>query len=277
MRKMSLLIGRLIVAIGLTLLFGCVEVDEHYTVHSDGAMSIKAIIAIDPQYEALVLPKLKEYLQKEMPQQARIDYSQRINGKAAIIIEFDESAAELAMERGGNMVLVSDAGFMRKRYEYRSTVTSTPDFPFPHRAVVSLPGSIEGVTGGKVTAKDTVEFDETYAKRGTVFVATSTAYAFNLGRFDHTAATVANPGTASWLVPASIGSILAGGVMLLTGWLRSRRMAGASDSPTFSTSPRPLDEDRPPAETIASVFCTECGSPNAIGRKFCSQCGNPLE
>ena len=160
------------------------------------------------------------------------------------------------------------------RYEYRGILRVT--IPFPHRAVVSLPGSIESVLGGKKIASDTVEFDLTHAKPGDVFAVTSTAFAFGLGSGGATAAASANPGTAAWLIPLSVGSIGAGVALLLTGWFRSRQAARANDSLPSFAPPTAATHAPMPAEEAASQFCTECGAANTVGRRFCGQCGHAM-
>lgn len=257
-------------------LCGCIEVEQRVRVHDDGSVSLKATMKIDPQYEAMVLPAMKEEF-KKLPPGARIDFSQRIDGKAAILIEAEgAAAADMLKQDGSTTITVSDGGFMKKRYEYRETVKLTPEIPFPRRAVISLPGSIESVTGGKKTASDTVEFDQTHAKRGDVFAAMSTAFAFSVGSGGTTAADVASPGTAAWLMPASIGSICAGLALLLTGWFRSRRAARRSAARSISAAQILASAGLMPADAVAALFCTECGAPNAAGRKFCGKCGHAL-
>lgn len=257
-------------------LCGCIEVEQRVRVHDDGSVSLKATMKIDPQYEAMVLPAMKEEF-KKLPPGARIDFSQRIDGKAAILIEAEgAAAADMLKQDGSTTITVSDGGFMKKRYEYRETVKLTPEIPFPRRAVISLPGSIESVTGGKKTAGDTVEFDQTHAKRGDVFAATSTAFAFSVGSGGTTAAIVASAGTAAWLMPASIGSICAGLALLLTGWFRSRRAARRSAARSIIAAQILASAGLMPADAVAALFCTECGAPNAAGRKFCGKCGHAL-
>ena len=257
-------------------LCGCIEVEQRVRVHDDGSVSLKATMKIDPQYEAMVLPAMKEEF-KKLPPGARIDFSQRIDGKAAILIEAEgAAAADMLKQDGSTTITVSDGGFMKKRYEYRETVKLTPEIPFPRRAVISLPGSIESVTGGKKTASDTVEFDQTHAKRGDVFAAMSTAFAFSVGSGGTTAAIVASAGTAAWLMPASIGSICAGLALLLTGWFRSRRAARRSAARSIIAAQILASAGLMPADAVAALFCTECGAPNAAGRKFCGKCGHAL-
>ncbi len=259
-------------------LSGCIEVEQRIRVHDDATVSVKATIKIDPQYEALVLPEMKRELSKKAPPGARLDFSQRIDGKAAVVIEADgAAAAAMLKEDGSTTITVSDGGFMKKRYEYREIVTRVPEIPVPTRSVVSLPGSIESVTGGKKTASDTVEFDQTHAKRGDMYAATSTAFAFSFGGGGTNAAAVASRGMAAWLIPTSIGSIFAGVALMLTGWLRSRQAArsGTSSGPIVA-APALAAHGHAPAEDGASVFCSECGAPNAAGRKFCGQCGHAM-
>ena len=277
---MSIIEKRWCVAVLLSTvacLCGCIEVEQRVRVHDDGSVSLKATMKIDPQYEAMVLPAMKEELKKKLPSVARIDFSQRIDGKAAILIEAEgAAAADMLKQDGSTTITVSDGGFMKKRYEYRETVKLTPEIPFPRRVVISLPGSIESVTGGKKTASDTVEFDQTHAKRGDVFAAMSTAFAFSVGSGGTTAAIVASAGTAAWLVPASIGSICAGLALLLTGWFRSRRAARRSAARSIIAAQILASAGLMPADAVAALFCTECGAPNAAGRKFCGKCGHAL-
>ena len=259
-------------------LCGCIEVEQRLRVHDDGSVSLKGTMKIDPKYEAVVLPKLKEELTKKAPPGFRIDFSQRIDGKAAVLYEADGAAAAAMMkEDGSTTITVSDGGLMKKRYEYREVVQRVPEIPFPNRLMLSLPGSIESVTGGKKTAGDTVEFDQTHAKRGDVFAATSTAYAFSLGSANNIASGAANPSQAAWLMPVSVGAICAGVALLLTGWFRARRAATRSGGAHVATTTQTHVSRAPtPVEQVASVFCTECGAPNVVGRKFCGKCGHAL-
>lgn len=259
-------------------LSGCIEVEERIRVHDDGSLSIRGTIKIDPQFEALVLPEMKKQMSKKVPPGVRLDFSQRIDGKAAVLYEADgAAAAAVQKEHDSTTITVSEGGFMKKRYEYREIVKSVPEIPFPHRAVITLPGSIESVRGGKKTASDTVEFDQTYAKRGDVHIATSTAFAFSLGGGGATAADIANPAAkAAWLIPVSIGSICAGVALLLTGWFRSRQTTGFSGARPIVAAPTAVARGSVSVQEVASVFCTECGAPNAAGRKFCGKCGHAL-
>ena len=263
----------------LAYLCGCIEVEQRFRVHDDGSVSIRGTMKIDPQYEALMLAEMKKDLPKKMPPGVRLDFSQRIDGKAAVLYEADgAAAAALLKEEGSTTITVSDGGLLKKRYEYREVVSRVPEIPFPNRLTLSLPGSIESVTGGKKIASDTVEFDQTHAKRGDVFGATSMAFAFGLGSGGTAAAaSVASPDTATWLVPVSIGSICAGVALLLTGWLRARQAARSGGATTAAAAPTHTLREPAPLKEVARVFCTECGSPNAAGRKFCSKCGHALE
>ena len=265
-------------------LCGCIEVDQHIRVLEDGSMSYRGTLKIDPQYEALVLPQLRAELPKKAPPGVRFDFTQRIDGKAAVLIEADGAAAASMLNADDSSLAtatVSAGGFMKKRYQYRKVVKRASEFPIPIRTLVSLPGSIETVTGGTKTADDTVEFNQTHAKRGDVFAVTSTAFAFNLrGGGGGAAAAVPDFGTARWLLPASIGAIGVGLVLLLIGWLRLRQPARSASSPPIvpvpMPSPSPSPSVPPPVAAVASVFCTECGVPNAAGRKFCGKCGHAL-
>lgn len=256
---------------------GCIEVEQRVRVHDDGTASVRATIKIDPQYEALVLSEMKRELPKKVPPGVRLDFSQRIDGKAAVLIEADGAAATAMLSKDGSTkITIGDGGFMKKRYEYKEIVSRVPEIPIPTRVVVSLPGSIETVTGGQKVAGDTVEFDQTHAKRGDVFSVTSTAFAFSLGGGDAAAAGVSSPDAIAWLMPVSIGSICAGLLLLLTGWFRSRHVARSIGAlPKVAAATHAVRETHPPEE-VAPVFCTECGAPNTATRKFCGQCGHAL-
>jgi hypothetical protein len=262
----------------LAWLSGCIEVEQRLRVHDDGSTSFKGTIKIDPQYETQVLPTMKKDLPGKLPAGVRLDFSQRIDGKAAVVMEADgEAAAEMLKQDGSTTITVSEGGFMKKRYEYRVIVPLTPEIPFPHRAVVTLPGSIESVLGGKKIAADTFEFDLTHAKRGDVFAAASTALAFSMGRGGVSAAQVTNPTAATWLVPASIGSICAGAALLLAGWIRSSRSRSAArGTQPVVVAPTPVARETASVQDMSSGNCTKCGAPNPAGRKFCSKCGHEL-
>lgn len=260
---------------------GCIEVDQRIQVHEDGSIGVKGAIKIDPQYEALVLPQMKREMPKKAPPGVKLDFSQRIDGKAAILLEADGDAANamLAGKDGstGFTVTVGDGGFMKKRYEFKQVVTGTPDVPFPYRLTVNLPGSIESVMGGKKTADDTVEFDLTHAKRGNLYAVSSTAFAFALSSGGAPTAATATTGAMGWLMPASAASICVGTAFLLIGWLRARRPARMAGTSRVAEAPAAVVNAPAPAEPVSSVFCTECGAPNTAGRKFCGQCGHALE
>jgi hypothetical protein len=256
---------------------GCIEVEQRVKVHDDATLSVKATIKVDPQFEALVVPQMKKDLAKKVPPGVRLDFSQRIDGKAAVVMEADgAAAAAMLKEDGSTTITVSDGGFMKKRYEYREVVTRSLDMPVPIRTMVSLPGSIESVSGGTKTSSDTVEFDQTNAKRGDVFAATSTAFVFSFGGGSANASKVAIPGTASWLMPASVASILLGAALLLTGWAKARKAARLSASSASHAMPTPVVPEPMPVDEQAPVFCSECGARNATGRKFCGQCGQAM-
>lgn len=260
-------------------LSGCVEVVQHSRVHDDGSVSFKFTVLIDPQYEAKVLPEIKKELGKKLPPGVRVDYSRRIDGKAAVIVEADgAAAAALLKEDGSTTITVSDLGFMRRRYEVRAAVPVTVDLPFRHRAVLVMPGSIEEVTGGTKTSSDTVEFDFTNVQRGTIFRATSTAFAFNFGGAGQSdpGPVVAATGAASWQIPVSIAAICVGIALLLIGWFRSRQTSHSRGLPHAVAVATPSMPMPAPTEDASSVFCTACGVRNALGRKFCNQCGHDL-
>ena len=273
-------IWRRIVLLGIVAcLYGCMEVEQRVQVNEDGSISLKVIMKIDPQDEAAALAALREELttkkRTELPAGTRVDFSQRVDGKAAVIMEVDgASALEMLQIQGATTITVRDGGFMKKRYEYKETVAGRSEVPF--RAVIRLPGSIESVTGGKKTADDTAEFDLTHANKGDKIAVTSTAFTFNLGSVDTATAAMANTGTTTWLMPASIGSIFAGMVLLLTGWFRSRKATRAVGARQTVAAPTPAVRGPNWVDEVASVFCTECGAPNAAGRKFCSTCGHTL-
>jgi hypothetical protein len=261
----------------LGCLCGCIDLEQRLRVHDDGSTSFKATIKIDPKYEALLLPQMKQDMPGKLPAGVRVDFSQRIDGKAAVVIEADGAAsAELLRQDGSTTITISDGGMMKKRFEYRLIVPATPEIPFPHRGVVTLPGSLESVLGGKKTAGDTFEIDLTHAKRGDVFAATSTAFAFSVGGGDGRASAVAKTGAPAWLTPVSIGSICVGAALLLIGWLRARAGQQPVLGTAISASTVPRRVMEAPLET-ASLYCTECGTANATNRKFCGQCGHALD
>lgn len=266
-----LLVGALVF-----LASGCIEIEQRLKVHDDASVSVKATIKVDPQFEALVMPQMKAELPKKAPPGVKLDFSQRIDGKAAIVMEAEgEAASAMLKEDGSTTITVSDGGFMKKRYEYRAVVTRSLDMPVPIRTIVSLPGSIESVSGGTKTSSDTVEFDETNAKRGAVFAATSTAFAFSFGSGSAGRSSATVSGTASWLMPASVASILVGAALLLTGWIKSRSGAQSSTLSASHTMPTPAAAPTQ-VDELAPMFCSECGAGNAAGRKFCGHCGQAM-
>lgn len=267
-----LLVGALVF-----LASGCIEIEQRLKVHDDASVSVKATIKVDPQFESLVMPQMKNDLPKKAPPGVKLDFSQRIDGKAAIVMEADgEAARAMLKEDGSTTITVGDGGFMKKRYVYRAVVTRALDMPVPIRSIVSLPGSIESVSGGTKTSSDTVEFDETNAKRGAVFSATSTAFAFSFGDGSAGRSSATVPDTASWLMPASVASILVGAALLLTGWVKARRTAQSSVSLPNPVEPMAASVVPAAADETATVFCSECGARNSTGRKFCGQCGQAI-
>ena len=111
-------------------------------------------------------------------------------------------------------------------------------------------------------------------RRGTILHATSTVFAFNFGWAGKSGSSpaVAATGVPSWLMPVSIASICVGIALLLIGWFRSRQTSHSRALPhAIATPSMPA-----PTEHAGSVFCSECGARNALGRKFCSQCGHDL-
>lgn len=277
MKKIFTFFCRFALVIVVVLLYGCVEVNEQIRIHDDGSLSFKATIKVDPQYEAMVLPKLQSELQKKTPKGVRLDFSQRIEGKAAVIIEADgEPATQIKMEDGSATLSITPDGFMKRRFTYTETVLKTPEYPFSDREVITFPGALDSVTNGKKVSSDTVEFDRTYAKRGDVFSATSVVYALNFGSSQTASAGVTVPGTPGWLIPTSIGSILAGVALWLTGWIRSRRSSRGSDSTPVDLTSMPMIAEHGQVDKVETVFCSECGASNTANRKFCSHCGQAL-
>ena len=135
------------------MLFGCIDVAEHRRFDTDGALHFKAVMMIEPQYEALVMPELKKKFEGVRTKGWKIDLTQRIDGKAAAVLEADgdDALAELGRSDQPFKLAVSDAGFMRRRYEYRMLITKSPEMPVPHRIKVTLPGSIAQTNGAKLS------------------------------------------------------------------------------------------------------------------------------
>jgi hypothetical protein len=50
-----------------SLASGCIEIEQIIKIHDDATVSIKATIKVDPQFEALVMPQLKNDLPKKVP------------------------------------------------------------------------------------------------------------------------------------------------------------------------------------------------------------------
>jgi len=280
--------GRVLALIGLGLvLCGCIEVEEQYRISRDGKADARILIKVDPEYEALVLPELEKRMREEPPPGMKIDSSQRIDGKAAILIE--GQGLDLATLNTGDqpMQLVeSSAGFLKKRYTFSVSAGKRPDVPVPHRLRVTLPGSIEQTNGRKIDS-ETVEFDLTNARRGTRYQATSTAFALSLSSGgSHANANSPKPsswavgsGAASpaWLLPMSIGAIVLGVISFVVGWVVKRRATAAqmmaSPPQLAAVAQRQASDGGPP---LSSVFCSECGVAQEATRKFCTGCGAKL-
>ena len=116
----------------------------------------------------------------------------------------------------------------------------------------------------------------TSVRRGTIFRATSTAFAFNFGGIGKSSPAVAATGVPSWLMPVSIAAICVGIALLLIGWFRSRQTSHSHALPHAVAVATPSMPMPAPTEDASSVFCSECGVRNALGRKFCNQCGHDL-
>lgn len=56
---------------------GCVDVAEHRRFDADGTLHFKAVVTIEPQYEALVLPELKKKFEGDRTKGWKIDLTQR--------------------------------------------------------------------------------------------------------------------------------------------------------------------------------------------------------
>ena len=115
-------------------------------------------------------------------------------------------------------------------------------------------------------------------RRGTILHATSTVFAFNFGWAGKSGSSpaVAATGVPSWLMPVSIASICVGIALLLIGWFRSRQTSHSRALPHAVAVATPSMPMPAPTEDAGSVFCSECGVRNALGRKFCNQCGHDL-
>lgn len=269
----------------LVPIVACMEVEETYNYDRSGIAQAKVVLKIDPQYEAALLPDLEGKLRQNTPEGITIDSTQRIDGKAALIVTAGSAAAATQLISDANRsseFKASDAGFLKQRYEYRLRVIKRPDLPIPHKVRVTLPGSIERTNGLKMT-DDTVEFDLTNARRGAVFSVTSTGFAFAFPGGKSTsaslgAAATSPPPASAWLLPMSSVAIVAGALLLVAGWFagRKRKLSEGvtpSDDASAITPPIATEADAPPQR---QVFCSECGSGQAAMRKFCSNCGAGL-
>jgi ribosomal protein L40E len=273
-------IARCAAIVMVGLLGACIEVEQSHTIDRSGDVHLRVVLKIDPQYEQLVFSDMEKKLRQDMPPSVRVDSSQRVDGKASFIIEADgKDATELSRADYPVTLVVSDAGFMQRRYQYRVVVAKTPETPVPHRLRVTLPGTIEQ-TNGKKLGDDTAEFDLTRARRGASFVATSKALAFSLPGA-RSNLTQANAGASSavegrvpWLLWGSFASILAGLALVIASWVRAR-----ANGRSAVLRPPPLDMPTPaamPNEVAAVVYCSECGTQNPAARKFCRQCGHSM-
>lgn len=279
MRTFAVCCCRFIFALLALCLGGCIEIEEARRFDPNGEAHLYLVIKVDPQYESLVFHDLDRQLRADAPPGVRIDSSQRIDGKAAFVIEADgPAAAELGAKEYPAALSISSGGFMKRRYDYRVSVSRTPQMPIPHRLRVTLPGSIEQTNGSKISG-DTVEFDLTHARRGATFTVSSMAWAFDFGGTGSPSALsgVANDG---WLLPASLALIGAGIVALAIGLIRRRRSPKVAVPLATSVSqPRDTATVATSESGVAggTLFCTECGAKNPSSRRFCSACGQALE
>lgn len=291
MAPVATLLRALLATVLASVLCGCIEIAEHRRFDTDGTLHFKAVMTIDPQFEALVMPELRKKFAAERTKGWKVDLTQRIDGKAAAILEAegDVASAELGGSDQPFKLAISDAGFMRRKYDYRMRIAKNPETPMPHRIKVTLPGSI-GQTNGNKLNDDTVEFDVTSARRGASFFASSTGFALSFPGASSMGATGARAGSVNW-APWTVG-VVAAVFLGLMGWLWRRRARpdvaalparhDSSDRRSAATPSPDAASNLPPPATIpttapAHVFCTECGTKNAAPRKFCLQCGRPLE
>ena len=267
-----------VIAALATALFisGCMEIEEQYRLSSDGKADARIVIKVDPQYESLVLPELKKKLGTVLPPGMKLDASQRIDGKAAIVITGE--GLELATIGADDQPMrfsASPAGFLQQRYRFALSAAQAPDIQIPHRVRVTLPGSIEQTNGRKIES-DTVEFDLTNARRGAQFQATSTGFAFSFASSG--AAAPRGQTTTTWLLPGSLVAIVLGSILLAAGWMMGKKTATSADA--SRAAPVPMEIASPPSTAgvpdAARVFCSECGAPQAATRRFCSDCGAQL-
>ncbi|MDE2397677.1 MAG: zinc ribbon domain-containing protein [Burkholderiales bacterium] len=279
----------------MLFLAGCIEVDEQYKVGRNGKADSRVVVTIDPAYESVVFPAVKKKLQEDPPPPGiTVDSSQRIDGKAAVVMEgkgIDLGNTNATLQP--MQLTESSGGFLRKRYTVTVRVVRQPDVPIPHRLRISLPGSIEHSNGKQVDA-ETVEFDLTHARVGALYQVSSTALALPFLSGESPAnqgPQTAAPGpegpgsTASrWILPASLG-VLAVAVLAFIGWWfvrrRPRAVSAATATATATASPSPSAgfvaqqvDPRPPQRE--RIFCSECGAPQEATRKFCTECGAGL-
>lgn len=275
---------------GLTLLAmviflgGCLEIDEHYHISRDGKADARIIFKIDPQYESLLLPELDKKLRASLPPEMKVDSSQRIDGKAAVVVEGQQlDLATLSSSDQPMRLTIAQAGFLKKQFLFTVTAGKTPELPIPHRLTVSLPGSIERSNGRKVDS-NSVEFDLTKARRGTSFQAASTAFAFGVG--SNTSGiggpvTTADAGGAnaarSWATPTLLGAVALCVVLAVGAVAWKRRTVSIVGQDGIAESAAPSTTSSAPHVTRSCAnFCDACGAPQASTLKFCSKCGATL-
>lgn len=274
-------IARRVAIASVALLSACIEVDQSHTIDRSGDVHLRVVLKVDPQFEQIVFGEMEQKLRQDLPPGVRVDSSQRIDGKASFIIEADgKEATEISRADYPVTLVVSDAGFMQRRYQYRVVVAKTPEMPVPHRLRVTLPGTIEQ-TNGKKLGNDTAEFDLTRARSGAAFVATSKAFALSLSgaganpvNATTTGASSEVEGTVPWKARGLMAGILASLVVVIIGWIRVRgRSRSANVQRSLPDLPAPAAAA---SETGAMMYCSECGAQNPASRKFCRQCGRPM-
>ena len=267
-----------VIAALVTALFmsGCMEVEEQYRLSSDGKVDARIVMKVEPQYESLVLPELKKKMRADLPPGMKLDASQRIDGKVAIVITGE--GLELATISSDDQPMrfsAAPAGLLQQRYRFTLNAAKAPDIPIPHRVRVTLPGSIEQTNGRKIES-DTVEFDLTNARRGAQFQATSTGFALSFG--SSSKAAPQGQTTTAWLLPGSLVAIVLGSIVLVARWMMGKKTATSADA--SRAAPVPMASASPPSMAgvpdAARVFCSECGTSQAATRRFCSDCGAPL-
>lgn len=256
---------------------GCMEVEEQYRISRDGKTDARIVFKIDPQYESLILSDLDRKLRSDLPTGMKVDSTQRINGKAAVIVEGQGMALSTISADDQPMQLVeSQAGFLRKRYAFTVNAAKPPDIPIPHRLRVTLPGSIEQTNGRKIDS-DTVEFDLSNARRGSRFQVTSTALGFSFGSSGDAVPNSTAGITAGWLLPVSLCAIALGALAIGAGRIVGRRPATASLPSAVPVSDAATPAAQPQGGIAPlRIYCSECGKPQAVTRKFCAACGASL-